>query len=445
MAKGVPALHPELKGTLNISPKVNAVEARGGLPSYVTSVASALIRKGMGRSRAIATARSSLAKTCATGLWGGHGAKVSPAIQAAACAATASLKARNLSVEADPDAVESARAFERRIELATRVVSTRDSQPTTRNTLVAKPLSVKPYGDVTYADPGYRADGKARYPVHTAAHVRAAAAYISKPANAAKYKPHQLRKVKRRIVVAAKRHGVNTTVQASVSGGYYMELAFNPSQPRLAAGGAGGGQWSPPGGGPALQGEQAAYKAAADAKRHQAAEKAAKGAKKATKKKGAKKKTAGRGAGKRAAHVKGSKGHGKGKGKGKAVTALSHAERHQLLVRLDAKLKAQGVSPRERLKVVKVAARHLELQAMSPRDRTAAREMDRAQATAARDAAKAAKGAAKAARPAKAAKVSAAPKAPKAAKAPKPAKVAKAARVKVARPAPKMPKALQHR
>jgi hypothetical protein len=32
MAHGVPALHPERKGQLNISPRANYIEKRGGLP-----------------------------------------------------------------------------------------------------------------------------------------------------------------------------------------------------------------------------------------------------------------------------------------------------------------------------------------------------------------------------------------------------------------------------
>ena len=37
----------------------------------------------------------------------------------------------------------------------------------------------KPYGKVSYADPGYQEDGKARYPIDSAAHCRAAWSYIN--------------------------------------------------------------------------------------------------------------------------------------------------------------------------------------------------------------------------------------------------------------------------
>jgi len=157
---------------------------------------------------------------------------------------------------------------------------------------------------------------------------------------------------------------------------------FNSKHPRSPAGSSAGGEFAPKGGGQ-LQGEAAANKNAADARKHDAAQKAAKAAKKGA---AAQKKAAA--VAKRSAHTKGAKGHGSkghGKGKGKALTALSHAERHRLLVKLDAKLKAEGVSPRERLKVVKAAAHRLELAAMKPHDRIAATELDKAMATASRD------------------------------------------------------------
>lgn len=55
----------------------------------------------------------------------------------------------------------------------------------------------EPYGDVTYADPGYR--GRKRYPIDTPKHVRAAWAYINMPKNAAKYSADQLRSIKAKI------------------------------------------------------------------------------------------------------------------------------------------------------------------------------------------------------------------------------------------------------
>jgi len=65
----------------------------------------------------------------------------------------------------------------------------------------------KPYGSVSYADPGYH-DGVARYPINTKAHVKAAWSYINMPKNAAKYTSEQLKLIKGRIRAAAKRLGI---------------------------------------------------------------------------------------------------------------------------------------------------------------------------------------------------------------------------------------------
>jgi hypothetical protein len=67
----------------------------------------------------------------------------------------------------------------------------------------------KPYGNVTYADPGHQADGKARYPVDTPEHVRAAWSYINHPKNASKYQSVHLSAIKSKIKAAAKKHGID--------------------------------------------------------------------------------------------------------------------------------------------------------------------------------------------------------------------------------------------
>lgn len=94
MPNGVPDLDPRF--SLNWSPRKNEVEKRGGLPPYIASIASALIDKGIPRPRAIAIAVNMTRKMCATGratnLKGNP--RVSPAVQAAACAAAADFKAR---------------------------------------------------------------------------------------------------------------------------------------------------------------------------------------------------------------------------------------------------------------------------------------------------------------------------------------------------------------
>jgi HK97 family phage prohead protease len=66
----------------------------------------------------------------------------------------------------------------------------------------------KPYGDVTYADPGYQDDKKKRYPLDTEAHCRAAWSYINQAKNAAQYTADQLAKIKARIKSAGKKYGI---------------------------------------------------------------------------------------------------------------------------------------------------------------------------------------------------------------------------------------------
>jgi len=72
----------------------------------------------------------------------------------------------------------------------------------------------KPYGDVTYADPGYQRDRKARYPLDTEEHIRHAWDYINQADNAAKYTPKQLKIVKGRIRAAMKRIGAQVSESA---------------------------------------------------------------------------------------------------------------------------------------------------------------------------------------------------------------------------------------
>jgi hypothetical protein len=66
----------------------------------------------------------------------------------------------------------------------------------------------KPYGDVKYADPGYQDDKKARYPIDSAAHVKAALSYLGQSDNAALYSAADLKKVKDRIAASAKDFGI---------------------------------------------------------------------------------------------------------------------------------------------------------------------------------------------------------------------------------------------
>ena len=67
----------------------------------------------------------------------------------------------------------------------------------------------KPYGDVTYADPGYQADKKKRYPLDSEQHVKAAWSYINVASNASKYSSNQLARIKGKIKSAAKKYGIS--------------------------------------------------------------------------------------------------------------------------------------------------------------------------------------------------------------------------------------------
>ena len=80
-------------------------------------------------------------------------------------------------------------------------------------------------GDIEYADPGYQADGRKRYPIDTEAHVRAAWAYIHVPDNAARYTAEDLERVRARIV-AAWRERIDAQGPPAVS-----KRADQPAQP----------------------------------------------------------------------------------------------------------------------------------------------------------------------------------------------------------------------
>ena len=94
----------------------------------------------------------------------------------------------------------------------------------------------EPYGDVTYADPGYR-DNKKRYPIDTPEHIRAAWSYINVPENAGEYTPEQVKAIKAKIVAAAKKAGIQISEQAK--GEMAVDLTYPPKawfeDPELSA------------------------------------------------------------------------------------------------------------------------------------------------------------------------------------------------------------------
>lgn len=92
---GKPSYHPERKGQLNISKLKNWVEKNGGLPTYINSLATGILRSnpGWSISRVIATAVNMAKKMCA-GSRTGIVKKVSAAVKAAACKAVAQWEAK---------------------------------------------------------------------------------------------------------------------------------------------------------------------------------------------------------------------------------------------------------------------------------------------------------------------------------------------------------------
>lgn len=71
----------------------------------------------------------------------------------------------------------------------------------------------EPYGNVEYADPGFRG-GTKRYPINDADHVRAAWDYFHHAHDRDMYTPEQQAHIERAIEAAAKRYGVKLSVAA---------------------------------------------------------------------------------------------------------------------------------------------------------------------------------------------------------------------------------------
>ena len=94
--------------------------------------------------------------------------------------------------------------------------------------------ATEPYGDVKYADPGYR-DNKKRYPIDTPDHIRAAWAYINVPENANFYDAKQLAQIKGRIKAAADKAGIEISEKSMSSNGskdQYSSTGFPVNPPK---------------------------------------------------------------------------------------------------------------------------------------------------------------------------------------------------------------------
>lgn len=73
-----------------------------------------------------------------------------------------------------------------------------------------------PYGvGIPYADPGYQADHKKRYPLNNAEHAKAAWDFINESANAAQYTAGQVASMKSKIKAACKKFGITVSESKS--------------------------------------------------------------------------------------------------------------------------------------------------------------------------------------------------------------------------------------
>jgi HK97 family phage prohead protease len=81
-----------------------------------------------------------------------------------------------------------------------------------------------PYGNVKYADPGYKSDGKKRYPIDTEAHTKAAWSYINMPKNQKGYSPAQVSSIKGRIKGRLKELGVDVSESKSAASLDHIDL-----------------------------------------------------------------------------------------------------------------------------------------------------------------------------------------------------------------------------
>lgn len=81
-----------------------------------------------------------------------------------------------------------------------------------------------PEKKIRYADPGYRSDSKARYPMETVSQVIWGLAHIAEDANAAGYTDKQLRRVRTRLRGALSEHGVDLANEESRAAAYQSLL-----------------------------------------------------------------------------------------------------------------------------------------------------------------------------------------------------------------------------
>lgn len=78
-------------------------------------------------------------------------------------------------------------------------------------------------GGVMYADPGYKADGKKRYPIDTEDHCRAAWSYINMPKNQKGYTATQVNAIKSRVKARAEKLNIKISEEKSETGLSHIE------------------------------------------------------------------------------------------------------------------------------------------------------------------------------------------------------------------------------
>lgn len=151
------------------------------LPDYICRIARALHREGRSISTSIAMAVASVKR------WASGAGNVNADTRAKAAKAVAEWEALKAKAAARRGAREGADAA------LSDTLSLAESRP---------------YGDVVYADPGWREDKIKRYPLDTESRVRAAWSYINMDRNRKFYDADQLARIERAIREAGDKFGI---------------------------------------------------------------------------------------------------------------------------------------------------------------------------------------------------------------------------------------------
>jgi hypothetical protein len=193
--------------SLDEKPGSNWVQDAGGLPDYICRIARAVKKSGHTTSEAISIAVSRIKVWAA-----GKGVdKDTQAKAAAALAEWEKLRAKSHAKTAAKDAAKDVKASVEfnvsDIDLLRAVAFTPKCEFNALDKMLmfaADKETGNEYGNVPYAD----AKNK-KYPVDTAAHVRAAWSYINQKKNQGGYSPAELAAIKTKIKAAAKKFDID--------------------------------------------------------------------------------------------------------------------------------------------------------------------------------------------------------------------------------------------